>query len=179
MFRRSRGRIMRRPMRAPIVTYKHQRQENSTYIGAGANEAYSVYLGVPPGSVATPVDVPAGNKVYSFDVSVNYIQESSSGNATINWMLLHLRADQNVASLFADPNAADWSTIGLSLARNQVIKSFIGKVGSEDAGPKVWNMHVKIPKLWHRVREGDKIFLIFNSNNAGALTIGTRFKSYS
>jgi len=175
------GRRMRRPMRmlAPIVSYKHQRQEDVTYVGGGANNNTIVFTGDAPGAAASLQGVPAGNKVYSVDVSVNYIQESSSGNSILNWMLVHLRDDQTVNTLFAATQAANWTTIGQSKGRNQVIKSFLGLVGSEDAGPRVYNLHIKIPKMWHRVREGDQLILSFHAENAGSLSIGTRFKSFS
>ncbi len=166
-------------MRAPIVSYKHQRQEDITYIGTGANNFYTVYTGTGPGSTATPDTVPAGNKVFSVNVSLNYINPEGSGTATINWMIIHLRADQNINTLFAATDASNWTNIGLSLARNQVLKSFLSLVGSEDAGPKLWNVHIKIPKMWQRVREGDSIVIVFNSVTAGPLSTGTRFKSFS
>ena len=179
MFRRGfrpRRRVM---MRAPIVSYKHQRNENTTYIGTGANNSFVLYTGTAPGETASPNTVPAGNKVYSVDVSVNFIHPEGSGTDTPSWMLVHFRAGQELDSLFANPNASEWSNIGLSLARNQVIKSFMSIVGSEDAGPRQWNMHIKIPKLWHRIREGDILILTFNAQSAGSLSIGTRFKSFS
>ena len=178
------GRRMFRPrrrmvMRAPVVSYKHQRQTDVTYIGTNANQVITFYTGSAPGATAGVGTVPAGNKVFSLDISVNFVQTSSSGNSRIEWCIVHLRADQDFDTLFASPGGCNWSNIGLSLGRNQILKSFIGLVGSEDAGAQRWNLHVKIPKMWHRVREGDKLLCIFNAENAGALTIGTRFKSFS
>ncbi len=171
---------MRRPMmRAPIVSYKHQRQTALTYIGGGANQVITLYTGTGPGSVGTVGLVPAGNKVYSCDVSVNFIPSSAGNSGTINWMLVHMRSDQDESTLFAPTSAADWTNIGLSVARNQVIKSFLSLVGTNDAGPRIWNMHIKIPKQWHRVREGDRLIIIFDCDEAGPLAIGTRYKSYS
>ena len=166
-------------MRAPIVSYKHQRNENLTYGGMGANNVFIIYNGGLPGSTALPSVVPAGNKVYSIDVSINFIHPEGSGTDTPSWMLVHLRDGQNLAQCFDDPNASEWSVIGESNCRNQVIKSFMSIVGSEDAGPRIWNMHIKIPKLWHRVREGDALIIVFNATSAGPLSIGTRYKSFS
>ncbi len=166
-------------MRAPVVSYKHQRQTDTTYIGTSANAITTFYTGGAPGATASIGVVPAGNKVFSVNVSVNFVQTSSSGNSRIEWCIVHLRADQTFDSLFASPGGCNWTTIGNSMGRNQIIKSFIGLVGSEDAGAQRWNLHVKIPKMWHRVREGDSLILVFNAENAGALTVGTRYKSFS
>jgi len=170
---------MRRPMQAPIVSYKHQRQTAVTYLGAVANQIITVFQSEPPGGQAQVFGVPAGNKVYSLDVSMNFIHTSGSGSTTINWMLCHLRDGQNVDDLFASTDAANWSNIGLSKGRNQVIKSFLSQVGTEDAGPKMQNIHIKIPKMWHRVREGDSLLIVFNASDSGSLVVGTRFKSFS
>ena len=176
-----RRRMSRRsmPMRAPIISYKHQFQQNTSYTGNADNEALVLFTGMEPGAQASPTTVPAGNKVYSVDVSVNYIQTSSSGNATINWVLCHLRSGQTYTGLFSQPGGADWSVIGLSSGRNQIIKSFMNLVGSEDAGGYRVNLHIKIPKLFHRVREGDQLLIIFNGSEVGALQLGARYKSYS
>ncbi len=174
-----RRRRMRRAIRAPIVSYKHQRQEEVTYVGTTGNQEYLVYQGTQPGSMSGPQDVPAGNKVYSIDVSQNFTIESGSGTARLNWMLVHLRDGQQVGFLYAATDAANWSNIGLSKGRNQVIKSYVGIVGTEDAGPKIWNVHIPIPKLWHRVREGDELRIVFTGTDPGLLVTGTRFKSFS
>lgn len=166
-------------MRAPIVSYKHQAQDNSSYVGANANLTHRLYSGVSPGSEATPTEVPAGNKVYSVDVVVTFIHASAAGDTNINWMLTKLRADQNVSTLFASPSGADWSNIGLSLGRNQVIKSYIGQAGSEDAGPKSWVVHIKIPKIYQRVREGDVLDITFNASDTGSVILAHRYKSFS
>ncbi len=169
----------RPPMRAPIVSFKHQRNENLTYVGGNANNQFLIYVGGEPGSQPTPGDVPAGNKVYGINVSVNFIHPEGSGTDTPSWMLVHLRAGQSIADCFSATGASEWSVIGLSSCRNQVLKSFMTIVGSEDAGPKTWNLRIKIPKMWHRVREGDALTLIFNAGATGPLSIGTRFKSFS
>ncbi len=166
-------------MQAPIVSFKHQRQEEATYLGNLDNYVYSIYQGIAAGSGVTPTDIPAGNKMYSVDVSVNYISGDGTQAGRSSWMLVHLRDGQTVGSLFAATDASNWSTIGLSKGKNQVIKSFITMNGSEDATPRVWNLHVKIPKMWHRIREGDSLLLIFNGDGAGPLAIATRYKSYS
>ncbi len=177
-FRRMR-RSFRRPMRAPIVSYKHQQQADLTYTGAVANQEYDLYTGVTPGAAAGVSIVPAGNKVYSVNITVNFIHTNQMGTTRLNWMLVHLRTDQTVAGLFAGTDAPNWSNIGLSNGRNQVIKSYVTTAGTEDAGPKQWNVHIKIPKMWHRIREGDVLKVVFSATDTGTLIIGSRFKSFS
>ncbi len=170
----------RRPMmRAPIVSYKHQKVTDTSYVGTSANTTHRLYTGGSPGSEATPDSVPAGNKVYSVNVVVSFIHGSGTGDTNIDWMLTKLRADQNVSTLFASPGGANWSTLGLSQGRNQVIKSYMGQAGTEDAGPKTWNVHIKIPKIYQRVREGDVLDITFNATDVGSLRLAHRYKSFS
>ncbi len=166
-------------MRAPIVSYKHQKEEATSYVGGDASNITALYFGAAPGTIGTQDVIGAGHKVYSVDVSVNFVSGTGSITSEYNWMLVHLRQDQDIATLFAAVKPADWTNIGLSNGRNQVIKSFIGLVGTEDAGPLKQNLHIKIPKLWHRVREGDQLVLVFNATAAGSLVIGYRYKDYS
>ena len=170
---------MRRPMLAPIVSEKRQKQVDVTYVGTNANFDVLLYRGVKEADTSNVFSVVNGEKVYSVDVSVNFIQESSSGNSVVNWSLVHLRAGQDIDSLFASTGAANWTTIGNSMGKNQVIKSFYTIIGSEDAGPRTWNLHIKLPKMWHRVRTGDELVIVFNASQTGQLSIGSRFKSYS
>lgn len=168
-----------RPMSAPIVSNKHQRAEDLSYIGAFGNNNYMVYQGTAV-NVATQVgDIPNGQKVYSIDVSLTFIHQSGSGSGRISWMLVHLRDGQTIGNLFASNDASNWSNIGLSKGKNQVIKSYMSAIGTEDAGARQWIVHIKIPKMWHRVREGDSLVILFNGDQAGLLSTGTRFKSYS
>ena len=94
-------------------------------------------------------------------------------------MLIHLRSDQDISTLIAANRAAGWSEIGVSIGRNQVIKSFMGLFATEDAGPYKSNQHIKIPKQWHRIREGDKLVLVWNSDAACTYSNGFRYKDYS
>ena len=178
MFRRA-GRRRRPPMRAPIVTYKHQKNEDITYVGGNANNETILYTGLPPGNLSLVNGVPAGHKVFSVDVSVNALAPDNNTTGTFSWMLIHLRADQSVATLINPSRASGWSEIGLSVGRNQVIKSYMGLYGTDDAGPYRSNVHIKIPKLWHRVREGDQLILVWNSDAATTFSVGFRYKDYS
>ncbi len=173
-FRRSRPRMM-----APIISYKHQFQEKLTYAGGNANNQTVLYFGGLPGAQANPSSVPAGNKVYNVDVSVNFVSSSGGESGTYSWFLTKMRDGQLVDIIFGTPNGADWSNLGLSPSRNAVIKSYTGLVGTEDAGPLKQNVHIKIPKIYTRVREGDQLIVVFNADLAGTLNIGIRYKSFS
>lgn len=174
--RRFRRRMVMAP---PIVSFKHQRMEETTYVGTLANNNYLVYQGVNQGTQTTPTDIAAGNKCYSIDVSVNYIVGSSTATGRLSWMLVHLRDGQTIGDQFAATDASNWSNIGLSKAKNQVIKSFVKIFATEDASAAIYNLHIKIPKMWHRIREGDSLVIMFNADEAGTLVIGSRFKSFS
>jgi len=169
----------RMAMRAPIVSFKHQQVEDTSYVGASANLIHRLYVGLPPGEPNTPVAVANGEKVYSVDIVVSFIHGEGTGDTNLNFMLTKFRADQSVSTLFAATNASSWSNIGESSARNQVIKSYMGQAGTEDAGPKTYTLHIKIPKIYQRVREGDALDVIFNATDIGSLRIGHRYKSYS
>jgi len=177
MFRR-RMRMPRRRMQAPIVSKKVQRNENISYAGTDVNNEFEVYQGVDAGAGVTQQDIPIGHKVYSIDVSVNFISVDSSTSTVFSWAIFHLRQDQVINTLFGTP-ATEWSNLGASSGRNQVFKSFMGIVGTEDAGSVRYNTHIKIPKQWHRIREGDRCVIVFNAPQAGTLSIGTRYKHYS
>ena len=171
-------RRMRR-MLPPIVSYKHQVAESVSYAGLDANQQTVLYFGQPPVTPSGGNLVPAGHKVYSVDVSVNFVSGDQNTTGTYSWMLCYMRQDQQVNIIFAAVGAANWSVIGLSNARNQVIKSYMGIVGTEDAGPIRQNVHIKIPKIYQRVREGDQLILVFNADAAGTYSTGFRYKDYS
>ncbi len=175
-------RHFRRPARrmvAPITSFKHQFEEKVTYTGSAVNNQTVLYFGGAPNAEQAPNIVSAGHKVYSVDVSVNFITGSGSISTSYAWMLVKMRDGQLVDIIFGANNGADWSTIGASSSRNSVIKSYIGFVGTEDAGPLKQNPHIKIPKIYQRVREGDQLILVFNADLAGELIVGFRYKDYS
>ncbi len=165
-------------MRNIVNSFKHQRQESVTYAGADANNVFQVVTAVAQGTVITPGNVPVGAMVYSVDVSVNFVNSSASVNTTYEWFIVKFRDGQNAGGEFGTPNGASWSSIGLSDSRNQVIKSFMGVATPNDGGKVVNNFHIPIPKLMQRTRQGDVISLIWNSTQAGLLSIGARYKHY-
>ncbi len=174
------SRRMRRRMIPPLVSYKHQENKVLSYTGALANDQFVLYFGGPPGvEPAQPNVVPAGHRVSTVDVSVNFSATSASTTGDYSWMLVKLRQDQLVNTLFGATGAAQWSTIGLSNGRNQVIKSYMGVYGTEDSTPIRYNVRIKIPASMQRVREGDQLVLVFNAGDAGTYHVGFRYKDYS
>jgi len=162
-----------------IQSTKMQRQETVTYVGASENNVYNLVIGKNLAGVINNVqDVPVGAKVYSVDVSVNFISASSSDTGTYSWMIVKFRDGQTAGGQFATPDASNWSNIGLSSARNQIVKSFQGIFATEDAGAVRYNIHVKIPKIMQRTREGDSLVIVFNANGPGTLNIASRYKYY-
>ena len=176
MFRRMRRRM--RTVRPPIVSFKHQRSENLTYAGLDANNNFTIYDTISQGMPTTPQNVPGGAKVFSIDVSVNFVSDTASSTGVFSWMIIKLRDGQGVADVAAT-NASNWSNVGLSNMRNQIFETNMGVFPTEDGGVIRYNKHIKIPKIYHRCREGDTMVLVWNSDNAGTLSIGTRYKSYT
>ena len=173
-----RFRRMRRVMRAPIVSYKHQNSENSTYVGGDANNNYILYSGVAQGTPSTPTNVPSGSKVASVVVTVNFISGDASTTGLYSWMIVKLRDGQEISDI-AGTDASNWSNVGTSNMRNQIFHTEMGIFPTEDAGWIRYQKRIKIPSIYHRVREGDRLVLVWNSASAGPLSLGKRFKSFS
>jgi len=172
-------RRMRSIMRAPIVSFKHQHSQITSYVGGNANGDFVINVGSSQAVPVSPNTTPLGNKQYSVDLSVSFTSGSASAASDFSWMLVHFRADQNLIDLFAGQQASNWSIIGLSQAKNQVIESHMGTIGTEDGASYRFDRHIKLPKIWHRVREGDQLVLSWSSTQAGTLALGARFKTYS
>jgi len=115
-------------------------------------------------------EVPAGARVRSIDVYLNLIIPSGSGNGTVVYYVMCRRSGQTVVP------AGSFTAIGLSDLRNQVIKSEMVMIGTEDAGPLRAKFKVKLPKIYQRIREGDTIDLIVNIDNGGEMSAGCRYR---
>ena len=109
-------------MRAPIVSYKHQRDEQSTYIGSAANVEFDIYEGVNQGNQTAPASVPVGSKVANVFVSVNFTSSTGGVTGEFSWMVCKLRAGQTIDDI-APTDASNWSVIGLSNLRNQIFET--------------------------------------------------------
>ena len=169
-----------RRMATVIQSTKHQRQEKLSYIGGNANNVFIVGLGKElPDVTANGQDVPVGAKIFSIDVSVNYITSGGGTTGSFEWFVWKARAGQDTTACFADPAGADWTTLGNSGCRNQIIKSYMGVYGTEDSSAVRYNPHIPIPKLMQRMRLEDQILVVFNADQAGTLSIGVRYKYFT
>jgi len=166
----------RRTIMAPIISVKNQRSEKQS-VTPTANIIFEAVVAVEVGAGTKILgnEVPVGSKVYSMDVSVNFISLDAATTGNFEWYVGKLRNGQSVVDITPSP---DWTNIGLSDGRNQVIKSFMALYGTEDAGAIRYNMHIKIPKIYQRVRAGDKIVIVTVSSSGGDLAVGTRYKYY-
>ncbi len=159
---------------------KLQRQETVSYVGANANNIFQINIGKElPDVLVNGIDNPVGSKVFSVDVSVNFISSTGGQTGTFEWFIWKARTSQSTAGVFADPAGANWSTLGNSAGRNQIIKSYMGIYGTEDASAVRYNPHIKIPKMMQRTRLNDVLTIVFNASDAGTLSIGVRYKYYT
>ena len=175
-FRRRMSRRM--PMRAPIVSFKHQHSKTVSYVGGNVNDTFVVNIGTVTNTAVSPGSTPLGNKMYSVDVTVSFVNASASTGTDFSWMLVHLRTGQTIAGLFPGISS-NWSQIGLAPGKNQVIESRMGVLPTEDGASYQFQKHIKLPKSWHRIRNEDQLIIVWNSDQAGTYSVGARFKTYS
>ena len=171
-------RRMRRPMRAPIVSFKHQHSQVTSYLGGNVNNLFIINVGTLQGVPVSPNTTPIGEKQYSVDLTVTFVNGSANAATDFSWMLVHLRADQTIAGLYPGISS-NWSQIGLSSGKNQVIESYMGAIPTEDGVSYSFRKHIKLPKMWHRIRDEDQLVMVWNSDQGGTLALGARFKTYS
>ncbi len=175
MFRRSGSRRMRRRMN-PIQSVKNQLATKQSLLGATLEQifiAQTVDVGSP--TKVTGREVPTGASIYSIDVSVNFVSSTGGITGNFDWVLIKTREGQGVVSLITSP---DWTDIGLANGRNQVIKSYMTIYGTEDAGSVKYNLHIKIPRIYQRMRAGDNFVIALEASDAGSLAVGARYKYY-
>ncbi len=175
MFRR--GRRRPRMRMNPIQSVKNQLATKQSLLGNTLEQifiAQSVDVGAA--TKITGREVPTGASIYSIDVSVNFISSTGGQTGTFDWVLMKTREGQGVVSLITSP---DWSDIGLANGRNQVIKSFMTIFATEDGGSVKYNLHIKIPKIYQRMRAGDNFVIALESSDAGTLAVGARYKYYT
>ncbi len=146
---------------------------------ANANQQVTLAQGVEIGTAVVTNQVPVGAKIYSVDVSVNFTSESGGTTGNWEWFLIKLRSGQSVDTDIAPTSAGDWSNLGASSIRNQIIKSYMGQIGTDDGTILQRNVHIPIPRIYQRMREGDFLVLVFNSSIGGASSIGYRYKTYT
>ena len=165
---------MSRP--SPIISVKNQRSEKQS-VTPTANITFDALVAVDVGAPTKILgnEVPVGAMVYSMDVSVNFISSGASVTGNFEWYIGKIRNGQAITDITPSP---DWSNIGLSDGRNQIIKSYMTIVPTDDAGIARYNLHIRIPKIYQRVRAGDKIVIVSVSSDGGDLAVGVRYKYY-
>ncbi len=159
-----------------IQSVKNCFQATSSII-ASTNVLTDLVTAVDVGSATkvTGIEVPTGAKVFSIELWIDFISGSSAVTGTFDWYIAKSRSGQAPASTFPDPQFTD---VGLSALRNQVFHQETTIFGTEDAGAYRFHRRIKIPKIYHRVRAGDKIFVMAQAQNAGTFNIAVIYKYY-
>ena len=173
MFRRGR----RRRRMSPITQSVKNQGDTQQTILANANVLQTIAFGVDVGAPTKIIgnEVPTGAKVFSVDVVVNHIAGGGNDTGTLFWALCKLRKGQDYDTDFVSP---DWTSIGLSDVRNQYIETHMDIYGTDDAGPIRYKRHIKIPKIYQRMRAGDSLILVVRSTSAADIANGFRYKYY-
>jgi len=119
--------------------------------------------------------VQPGSHIFRMNVYINALVPSGSGNTNFDYYIVFRRSGQTSANL----PEADFSSIGLSTLRNQIIFSDLNQIGTEDAGPMKRKISIKVPKMYQRIREGDLWDLVYGHSAAVETNLGFRAKSFS
>ncbi len=173
-FRRRRSRL------GNIVnSVKKQNSQTSSYAGANANQQFIIATGIQEGTAEGLDTVQVGKVIKSVAVSINMVNSSASAGGDYNVMVWKARKGQSTTNEFGAPNGSSWASIGQSQARNQVILSHMGVLGTEDGHTVTINKNVKIPRPFQRMREGDVLQIIFCGSQGGTLHMGYRYKAYT
>ncbi len=175
-FNRMRSRTQRF-RNAPIVqSVKNQFEvTQSTVAGTGIVRDLASAVEIGGATKVTGVEVPVGAKIFSITLTQNFITQSGSVNASFNFYVMKVRGGQTDNEL----PAADFTAIGLSNLRNQIFYSLTTEVGTQDAGPfKMTNRRIKIPRIYQRMRAGDRIVVVATSDEIGTYKTGVIYKYY-
>ncbi len=162
-----------------IHSSKNTANEVISYLGGLANNDVVCMTGAGKAAATGVATANVGDRIFSIAISMNFVNASAANGGDFSWALILLRSGQSISTEFGATNATSWSTIGISNSRNQVIKSYMGVYGTEDATALRQNVQIRIPKTWQRVREGDVWHIVFNGTDAGTLNTGYRYKVYT
>ena len=172
-----RGRFRKRsnPMAKFTQSLKHQHSlKQSAMAAPKAN--FNIIQGIGPGAARlTGAEVQAGAHVFGVDLYLNFVNASASTAGDVDWYYIVLRTGQTLT----DAPTPDFSSIGLSNMRNQILWSEALQIGTEDGQLIRRFKHVKIPKMYRRIREGDVHMIVYGIAEALNQSFATRFKSYS
>ncbi len=161
----------------PVQSVKNQRNTTSSIL-ANTNQVTFVTqtIEVRNATKITGLEVPTGSTIYSIYIEWNFVSGSASATGTVDWVLVKLRSGQDFATLFTTPN---WTDLGLSDGRNQILLSHSDIFGTEDAGPIRYKKRVKIPKIYQRQRAGDQFAIVSNSSEVGTLSVNVLYKYFN
>ncbi len=170
---RSRRRMVARPI---IQSVKNQAASKLSTV-SNVDQTIIPIEGVDVGA-ATKVlgrEVPTGSKVFGVNVSVNFISDTGGSTGNFDWYYAVVRSGQAIPPI----TSPDWTDIGLSDRRNEILKSFMAIFATEDAGSVRYNIRIKIPKMYQRIRAGDKHVIVARSSEVGSLSVGFRYKYFN
>ncbi len=125
------------------------------------------------GSADTKVlgnEVPVGAFVKMVAVYVNVQSIDGTSAGSFDYYIATQRSGQGAA--FPD---TQFSAIGLSPVRNQIYHSDMNEIGSEDSAPLRQKFFVKVPKIYQRIRDGDKLIFVMKGAQAMETNIGFRY----
>ncbi len=162
---RGRRRGMSRPrMVAPIVSDKLYFQTGISILAGVKTE---IVINQVKRTVTLTNDIATGTKVYKFIyLIITCLSPDGASAGSIAWYVGRRRAGQ-AFNEFPRPGALVGSTV-----RNQIIKSGLASYGTHDGGAIfVHKGALKIPKIYHRSREGDVTFIALEPIGAAGAEI--------
>lgn len=166
----------RRQTRGTIIqSVKNQHNVTISAVG-GATNNFPIATAVDVG-VATKItgqEVPTGAIVTSLILWVQCDSSSGGVSGEVTWYIAKRRGGQ----VNADLPIPDFTAMGLSDLRNQIIHSDTSLYGTQDAGPYRFKMLVRIPKLYHRMRSGDQLVIRIASSVATSMKVAFIYKYY-
>ncbi len=172
-FRGRRRGFGRSRMVAPIVSDKLYFQ---TGLSLAAGVKTEVVINQVQRTVTLTNDIATGTKVYKFIyLIITAVSSSGATSGSVHWYLGRRRSGQ-AFNEFPQPDALVASTV-----RNQIIKSGLVPYGTHDGGAVYAHKGpCKIPKIYHRSREGDVTFLALKANgtNGAEVEIQICYKVY-
>ncbi len=167
-FHRRRRRVGRMSGMNPIQSYKQITIDGPASRAAATNISHNLVLGVDnyTGPDATNRQVPTGAKILGFLIFLSFTNLVSVS------ALLHL----NVQILRAGQSVVTPGTVGGNAQRNQVVFTMMKFLGQNQNSN--FQVFIKIPQLYQRVREGDVWDLTYRCDAVFASATQAIYKFY-
>ncbi len=147
----------------PVNRIKHVVDTNGVLVSAGTAVVVPISVAVPNVDTTTfkPGDVRVGGTVNGIFLSIFVIGATGAPiGGPINWYIVKTRAGQ--------ANTPVPGNTGISEIRNQIFHEEKGLAGSGDGTAMVFKGVIAIPRFMRRMREGDQIQIILNTQGASA-----------